>query len=301
MKGLLMRGSNWYGELKERKSSVFDAIESHYPTLSKSQKRIADYYMHNYDQAVFMTAKKLAQKLNTSESTVVRFAVSIGYDGFPHLQEHLRDSIKNVMTTKQRLTTKKEPRSLGDNIRNSFVRDLQDIKMTLDALNVKNVEMIARKIMQAKRVFVIGNRSSKIIADYLVYYLNFFHADVHASHHGVNEIFEQLHHLTKEDMVIIVSFPRYTKRTLEVAEFVHRMGTPIFAITDAQDAPVVKFASYELYASYSFDSFIDSHVAPMSLVNALITAIAYENFEDATQRLQKLEELWKQYGTYYYG
>ncbi len=301
MKGHLMQESSWYGELKAKKSSVFDIIDDHYPALSKSQKKIADYYLHNYDQAVFMTARKLAQKLGTSESTVVRFAVSIGYKGFPQLQEHLRESIKNVMTTKQRLTTKKEPRSLADNIRNSFARDMADIKTTLDMLNVKNLEMIARKLMEARRVYVIGNRSSKIIADYLVYYLNFFHADVYAAHHGVNEIFEQLNHLTKGDIVVIVNFPRYTSRTLEVAEFVHRIGTPIIAITDAQDAPIVQYATYELFASYSFDSFIDSHAASMSLVNALITAIAYENYEEASQRLQKLEELWKQYGTYYYG
>lgn len=294
-----MQESNWYGEIKPKKTNVFEVIESQYPSLSKSQKRIADYYLHNYDQAVFMTAKKLALKLSTSESTVVRFAVTIGYEGFPQLQEHLRDSIKNVMTTKQRLVTKKEPRSLTDNIRNSFVRDLQDIRSTLESVNFKNIEQIARKLMDARRVIVIGNRSSKIIADYLVYYLNFFHQDVQAAHHGVNEIFEQIHQLTTDDIVVIVSFPRYTKRTLEVADFVHASGIPIVAITDAPDAPVVQYASYELFASYSFDSFIDSHVSSMSMVNALITAIAYENLEEATQRLQGLEELWKKYGTYY--
>ncbi len=281
--------------------NVFEIIEAAYPSLSKSQKRIADYYLYNYDQAVFMTAKKLAQRLGISESTVVRFAVTVGYKGFPKLQEHLRVSIKNVMTTKQRLTIKKEPQSLEDNIRNSFARDVQDIRSTHESLNIKNVQMIAKALMKSKRIYVIANRSSKIIADYLVYYLNFFHPDVHATHHGVNEIYEQLNHLMEEDLVVIINFPRYTNRTLELAKLVHSKGIAILAVTDAQDAPIVQYATYELYASYSFDSFIDSHTASMSLINALVTAIAYENYEEASERLQHLEELWKQYDTYYDG
>lgn len=278
--------------------TVFEAIDEKYPRLSKTHRKIADFLRKHYDQAVFMTARKLAERLQTSESTVVRFAVSIGFDGYPELQQNLRDNIKTILTTKQKLTTKLEPMSFEGSLRNSFNRDVSDIRSTSEALQFSDVHDMAKAIQEAKRVYILGQRSSKILVDYLHFYLSFLHTDVVSFHQNVGDFFDQVVGIEEGDVVVVISFPRYSSSTIHMAEILKKQGIKIYAITDSAQAPITNYAELSIFASYSIDSFIDSHVAPMALINALVTAIAYDNLESATEKFQKLEEIWEEYSVY---
>lgn len=278
--------------------NTFEIITAHYEKLSKSHQRVADYILQHYDRAVFMTARKIASNLGISESTVVRFATSLGYDGYPSFQEHLRNSSKAVMTTKQKLTLNLEPKDKFAAMSQSIQRDMQDLKNIFDMVNYPALKMAASKIADSPRVFILGKRSSRVLVDYLAYYLNFFHDNVRVVESGVLDLFEQLIHIKRDDVVVMFSFPRYAKSTIEMAKFIKQQGGQIIAITDNVDAPLVEYATHCLIAGYSTESFIDSLVAPMALVNALITSIAYDNLEQTEDKLDTLETLWKKYDTY---
>ncbi|NLY37312.1 MAG: MurR/RpiR family transcriptional regulator [Tissierellia bacterium] len=282
----------------KRNPNTFEIITSNYEKLSKSHQRIADYILQHYDRAVYMTARKIASNLGISESTVVRFATSLGYDGYPSFQEHLRNSSKAVMTTRQKLTQELEPKSKDAALVQSFQRDMLDLKNTSEIVNYPAVKMAASKIVSSHRVFILGKRSSGVLVDYLAYYLNFFHDNVRVFESNVLDFFEQLIHIKKDDLVVMFSFPRYAKNTIEMAQFIKEQGAQIIAITDNVDAPIVEYSTHCLIASYSRESFIDSLVAPMALVNALITSIAYDNLELTENKLDTLETLWQEYDTY---
>ncbi|WP_459128835.1 MurR/RpiR family transcriptional regulator [Guggenheimella bovis] len=281
-----------------KQQTVFETIKANYKSLSKTHKRIADFLTNHYDQAVFMTAKKLAERIQTSESTVVRFAFSLGYDGYPDLQENLRDNLKNILTSKQKLATKMEPESFEGNIKASFSTDLNNIRTTFENLNVEDLHKMAKAIREAKRVYILGRRSSKVLVDYLSFYLSFVRNDVICFHHETGDTFDQIVNLTDGDVVIVISFPRYSKQTLHYAEIIKKAGHTIFAITDNYDSPITHFSDASIYATYSLDTFIDSHVAPMALINALVTAIAYDNIEEVTKKFEALEQIWTEYNVY---
>lgn len=283
----------------KKNRTIFEHITEEYDRLSKSHKKVADYILQHYDRAVYMTARQLSTGLGISESTVVRFATSLGYDGYPDFQEQLRRSARTILTTRQKLDLDTDPSSLEATINQSLLTDLHDLRATSEEVNVNTLELLASKIMNAKRVFIVGKRSSNVLVDYLAYYLNFFHNDVRTFQSTVMDHFEQLFHIEKNDLVIMFSFPRYAKSTIEMAKYLRQRGAEIIAITDSPDAPIVEYASNYLTSSYSIDSFIDSFVAPMAMVNALITALAYDNLDITKERLEVLEELWEEYDTYF--
>lgn len=293
-----MPASSWCKTMPAKKATVFESIDANYASLSKTQRRIADFLRKNYDQAVFMTAGKLAEKLATSESTVVRFATAIGYNGYPHLQQNLRDSIKTILTTRQKIATQLEPESFEGSLRLSFLRDISDVRTTFEHLDMSMIHDIAHGIRQANHVYLLGMRSSKVLVDYLDFYLSFLHENVIPFHHGVADHFDQIINLEPGDVVIVVSFPRYAAITIDLAQIIQAQGNPIYAITDSPEAPINQYADKSIYATYSIDSFIDSHVAPMALINALITAVAYDNLEAADQKFKRLEEIWLKHGVY---
>lgn len=282
----------------QKTHNTFEIITANYEKLSKSHQRVADYILQHYDRAVYMTARKIASNLGISESTVVRFATSLDYDGYPSFQEHLRNSSKAIMSTRQKLTQELEPKSKDAALIQSFKRDMQDLKNTSEMVNYPAVKMAAAKIVSSHRVFILGKRSSGVLVDYLAYYLNFFHDNVRVFESNVLDFFEQLIHIKKDDIVVMFSFPRYAKNTIEMAKFIKEQGAQIIAITDNVDSPIVEYSTHCLIASYSTESFIDSLVAPMALVNALITSIAYDNLELAENKLDALEALWQEYDTY---
>ncbi|HZK10215.1 MAG TPA: MurR/RpiR family transcriptional regulator [Clostridia bacterium] len=278
--------------------NTFDKITSQYEKLSKSHQKIADYILQHYDRAVYMTARKIASHLGISESTVVRFATSLGYDGYPSFQEHLRNTVKAVATTREKLSKELEPKSKAAALSQSFQRDLRDLKNTSEIINYPALKLAAKKVADSDRVFILGKRSSGVLVDYLSYYLNFFHDNVRVLESNVLDLFEQLIHIKKGDLIIMFSFPRYAKNTIEMAKFIKEKGGHIIAITDNVDAPIAEYSAHCLIASYSRESFIDSLVAPMALVNALITSIAYDNLELTENKLDSLEILWEKYDVY---
>lgn len=285
--------------MSKKNNTIFEHITEEYNRLSKSHKRVADYILQHYDRAVYMTARQLSTGLGISESTVVRFATSLGFDGYPDFQEQLRRSARTILTTRQKLELESDPTSLEASVRQSLLTDLHDLKTTSDEININALELISSKIMNAKRVFIVGKRSSNVLVDYLAYYLNFFHNNVRTLQSTVMDHFEQLFHIEKNDLVIMFSFPRYAKSTIEMAKYLRQRGAEITAITDSPDAPIVEYASNYLTSAYSIDSFIDSFVAPMAMVNALIITIAYDNLEITRDRLEVLEDLWEEYDTYF--
>lgn len=281
------------------KLTVFEAIDQHYPKLSKTHKRIAQYFREHFDKAVFMTARNLANELDTSESTVVRFATTLGYDGYPDFHQHLRNNITSIMTTQQRLDTKTRPTSLDQAIKDSFTRDISDIRKTLENADFSDLKAVAETIMDAKRVFILAKRSSRVLAEYLNVYLNYFHEDVKNFHLQMGDYFDQFINLTENDVVIVMSFPRYSNLTIEIVDLLKTRGVKVCALTDAYDSPIVSKADISIYAPYSIDSFIDSYVAPMALINALITTISHEHLEIAKEKIEELEDIWKAFNVYY--
>ncbi len=281
-----------------KQSKVFALLNNKYVNLSKKHKIVADFVLNNYDKAAFMTAKKISEAVNISESTVVRFSKKIGYEGFPEFQEDLRDSIKRILTTKQKLYSKVDMSTFEDSIKSSFEYDINSIKKTMSNIDFDALKKAVDTIMSSKSVYILGLRSSKVLADYFSFYLNFFHENVKSINHGASDIIDQLINLKEGDMLICISFPRYSNQILEYAKIINDKGIKLLALTDSIDSPIVEFSTHFLLADYSIDSFIDSHVSPMSLINAIVMAIAQQNQDLVNSKFQKLEDIWLKYNVY---
>lgn len=279
-------------------SNSFEIITESYEGLSRSHQRVADFILQHYDRAVYMTARKIALNLGISESTVVRFATSLGYSGYPAFQEHLRESSQQVMSTRLKLSQNLEAQDQYTVLINSLKRDQKDLNNFYETVNLPAVKLAASMICESPRVFILGKRSSGVLVDYLAYYLNYFHDNIKVLESNVLDLFEQLIHIKSNDLVVMFSFPRYAKTTVEMARFIKDQGVDILAITDNFDAPIAEFASHTLVVPYSRESFIDSLVAPMALLNTLITSIAYDNLLLTEDKLATLEDIWKKLNTY---
>ncbi len=281
-----------------KQSKVFVLLNDKYSNLSKKHKIIADFVLNNYDKAAFMTAKKIAERVGISESTVVRFAKKIGYEGFPEFQEDLRDSIKRILTTKQKLYSKVDMSTFEDSVKSSFEYDINSIKKTISNIDFEALKKAVESIMNSGTIYVLGLRSSKVLADYFSFYLNFFHPHVKSINHGASDIIDQLINLEKGDMLICISFPRYSNQIVEYAKIISDKGIKLLAITDSMDSPIIEYSSDYLLADYSIESFIDSHVSPMALINAIVMAIAQQNQDLVHTKFQKLEDIWLKYKVY---
>ncbi len=271
-------------------------IRQQYASLSKSHKRIADYILNNYDKVAFMTASSLGKHVVVSESTVVRFAGSLGYAGYPDLQKELQDSIKTKLTTVQRFERSKG-KSHGHDYTRMMLNDIENIRHTIDHFDPETFEQFIDEIIAAKRVYIIGLRSSSVLANYLGFYLNFIRPDIHIIRETAQDVYDQLINITEEDVMIALSFPRYSKRTYDCVDYALKNQTTIIGITDSIQSPLYDRVKHCLTAKYSMDTFIDSLVAPMSLINALIIGISMKK-EGVDSNLEKLERIWDEYGVY---
>lgn len=277
---------------------LLNRIQSNYTKLSKGQKIIADFIFENYDKVAFMTAATLGKSVGVSESTVVRFADALGYDGYPNLQRALQESIKTKLTTVQRFELSKDLDTEENIIKRVMNSDIDNIRKTIDTLDAKLIQDAVSDINKARKVYIIGLRSSKVLAEYLAFYMNFILEDVHLIPYGANDAFDQLIHLNDKDLLIAISFPRYSQRTFEVVEYAKQKGTTILAITDSITAPLAPFAHYTLTAKYNMTTFIDSLVAPMSLLNSLIIALSMTKKEHIKQNFDVLEKIWAENQVY---
>jgi DNA-binding MurR/RpiR family transcriptional regulator len=279
-------------------NDLLNRIEKNYIKLSKGQKRIADFILQNYDKVAFMTASTLGESTGVSESTVVRFADALGYDGYPKLQKGLQESIKTKLTTVQRFELSKDLDKDSSYTKKVMSADMDNIRRTLDAVDEDIMSKIVEEIHDARKVYILGMRSSSVLANYLGFYLNFILKDVVVVPAGALDMFDYLVNITENDLLITISFPRYAKRTFDIVNFAKSQGATIIGITDSAMSPLVPLVKYSLFARYNMNTFIDSLVAPMSLLNALIQSISIKEKDRVEQNFEKLENIWNEYKIY---
>ncbi|PLX34238.1 MAG: N-acetylmannosamine kinase [Clostridiales bacterium] len=284
--------------MKEEKRDIFKIINRRYEHFSKSQKLIADYIIENYDKAAFMTASKLGEHVGISESTIVRFADALDFKGYPELQKALQELIKTKLTTVQRFELTNKYSNEMNTVKKVMDSDIQNIRKTMEELDKDVLEKVANEILCAKRVYILGLRSSAVLAEYLGFYLNFILKDVHVVKAQYNDVYEQLININSEDVVIALSFPRYSRKTYESVRLLRRQGCKIISITDSQFSPLASISEMTLFAKNNVTSFVDSLVAPMSLINLLIVSISLQEKELLTETFRKLENVWEEFNIY---
>lgn len=282
----------------EKYVDLIKVIQNNFNKLSKGQKLIAEYIMNDYDKAAFMTAATLGETVGVSESTVVRFANTLGFDGYKELQKELQELIKNKLTTVQRISLSSDFTDYENALKQVVKKDMDNMEKTFNEMDYRAFERAVEMTLEANKVYVLGLRSSSFLAGYLGFYLSFLLDDVKVISSGPNDVFEQLLKATKKDVIIGISYPRYSKRTLEALDYGKGKGCKIIGITDSLISPAAQYADATLIASSNMLSFVDSLVAPMSLINGFIVAIGMEKKEDITTYFEDLEDIWKKHGVY---
>lgn len=286
--------------LNENTKDLLRLIQVKFPKLSKGQKLIAEYILTHYDKAAFMTAAKLGSSVNVSESTVVRFANELGFSGYPKLQGALQELIKNKLTSVQRLELSNDYVSDGYTLKGVLKADIENIRSTLEKVNYTTFEEVVNKIFEAKRIYIIGLRSSTILAEFLGFYLNIILQNVKVVGVGISDVFEQMINVREGDLVIGIGFPRYATKTIDALAFTRDRGASVVAITDSLLSPLASKADYTLIAQSNMASFVDSLVAPLSLINGLIIAVGMREKEKTSNIFTSLEEIWTNYNVYSY-
>lgn len=286
--------------LTESSKDLMRLIQLRFSRLSKGQKLIAEYILKNYDKAAFMTAARLGVSVGVSESTVVRFANELGFSGYPKLQKALQELIKNKLTTVQRLELSNDYVSEGYALKGVLKADMENIRATLEKINYNTFEEVINKIFEAKSIYIIGLRSSTALAEFLGFYLNVILKNVRTVSYGISDIFEQMINAGEGDLVIGIGFPRYATRTIDALNFAKDRGADVLAITDSLLSPLASKADYTLIAQSNMASFVDSLVAPLSVINALIIAVGMREKENVADTFGSLEQIWKEYNVYSY-
>lgn len=284
--------------MPEEKRDIFKIINQRYDHFSKSQKLIANYIIENYDKAAFMTAAKLGEHVGISESTIVRFADALDFKGYPQLQKALQELIKTKLTTVQRFELTNQYSQSDHTVKNVMESDIQNIRKTIDQVDQAMLDRVVSEILGAKRVYLLGLRSSAVLAEYLGFYLNFILKDIHVIEAQYNDVYEQLININEEDIVIAISFPRYSRKTYESVRLLRRQGCKVISITDSKFSPLAALSEMTLFAQNSMTSFVDSLVAPMSLINLLIVSLSLEEKEHLTKTFRKLEAVWEEFDIY---
>lgn len=278
-------------------TDVLSALRDKRESLSKSQRRICDHILANYEKAAFLTASKLGEYSGVSESTVVRFAVEMGFDGYPDFQAKLRQLVKNKLTSVQRVDISSD--RMSDLPSDILQSDIENIKSTIDSIDVKSFNRAVDRIIASKRIFIIGVRSCSGLASFFAYYLDMLFDNVKLLHTtSGSEIFEQLYSIGSEDILIAVSYPRYSKRIIDAVRFAKSKNANVVSITDNISAPIAEFSDELLIAKSDISSFVDSLVSPLSVINALIVAIGNRKKDELTVKLENLERIWDEYDVY---
>ena len=290
--------------MKDSKQEIKDSkylishIQSQYTRFSKGQKLIAQYILKNYDKVAFMTACKLGEAVGVSESTVVRFANALGYSGYPKLQDALQELIKNKLTTVQRVDMIKEFNDDSAILKKIVKSDIDNIKDTLEGIDEKAFEEAANRILKAKRIYIVGMRSSFTIAQYLGFYLGIILDSVHVIRTDMGDAFEQVVKINEDDVLIAISFPRYSKKSYQIVSYAKEKGAHIVSLTDSPFAPVASFTDNLLLVKSNMVSFVDSLVPALSIANALIVSVGMKEKEDIKQHFDDLEAIWEKYSVY---
>ena len=278
---------------------ILTHIQENMTSFSKGQKLIANFILSSYDKAAFMTASKLGKTVNVSESTVVRFAAELGYDGYPSMQKALQEMIRNKLTSIQRIEVSND--RIGDQDIMSMVMqsDIVKIRLTLEETDRTSFSRAVEAISSARRVYILGVRSASALANFMSFYFTFiFDNVVHVDTTSISEVFEQVMRIGPDDVLIGLSFPRYSKRTVKAMQYAKKQGATVIAITDSDVSPLANIADVSLFAKSDMASFVDSLVAPLSLVNALIVAVSRVKNDQLEATFGKLESIWAEYEVY---
>lgn len=280
-------------------NDLITKIQSELPGFSKGQKQIARFILEHYDKAAFMTASRLGVTVGVSESTVVRFATELGYDGYPHLQRALQEMIRNKLTSVQRMEVAGDHMGGRDVLQTVLHADTDMIRVTLDEIDRDAFQGAVDALMGAKRIYILGVRSSSALASFLGFYFNLLFENVTLVHtNSVSEIFEQVLRVGPGDVLFGISFPRYSKRTLSAMKYARDRGARVIALTDSQLSPLARVADHVLLARSDMASFVDSLVAPLSVINALIVAVGMSRRDEIEHTFNKLERIWEEYDVY---
>lgn len=280
-------------------SSLLTVLEQNYRRFSKGQKKIAAYITENYDKAAFMTAAALGRKVGVSESTVVRFATELGFKGYPQLQKELQQMIKSKLTAVQRMEVSQALIGDSDIIDSVLTGDIELIRSTAEQTSREAFSAAIAEINRARRIYILGVRSSAALASFLAFYFNLvFESVVLVDTSSASEMFEQMFRIGKEDICIAISFPRYSKQTVNALRFIADRGAKIIALTDTEKSPIASFATHLLVARSDMASVVDSLTAPLSLINALIVGVTLTRRDEVYQNFNALENIWDEYQVY---
>ena len=280
-------------------NDLLNRINSKYSAMSKGQKLLAAYITDNYDKAVFLTAAKMGETVGVSESTVVRFAMNLGYKGYPEFQKALEELVRNKLNSVQRMEVTYGRISQSKILESVLQSDADKLKTTLEKIDHNAFELAVDTILEAKNIYVVGIRSCAPLASFLSFYLNLMFDNVRLLHtNSSSEMFEQMIRIDENDVIIGISFPRYSMRTLKALEFANNRNAKVITITDSVHSPMNLYSSCNLIADSDMASIVDSLVAPLSVINALIVALCMKKQKEVAKTLTMLEEIWDEYQVY---
>ncbi len=283
----------------ERNNDLLSIINEAYPKLSKGHKLVAAYIVDRYDQAVFMTAAKLGQTVGVSESTVVRFATALGFEGYPEFIKALEEWYKSKMNSVQKIGAKYGRASQSELLTSVISSDIEKLEDTMENLDVNSFEIAVDLLLKARKVYIVGLRSCAPLAEFLHFYLSMIRSDVILLNTtSVSEMFEQMIRIDEHDCIVGISFPRYSMRTLKALEFASDRNAKVISITDTVYSPMNLYSSCNLLARSDMVSIVDSLVAPLSVINALVVALCLKRPDEVKTNLENLEKAWNNYQVY---
>ena len=280
-------------------NELINRINEKYSSMSKGQKLLSTYITDNYDKAVFLTAEKLGKVVGVSESTVVRFATHLGYRGYPEFQKALEELVRNKLNSIQRMEVTYGRISQSKILETVLQSDAEKIKSTLDQIDQNAFEAALDIILNAKHIYIVGIRSCASLASFMAFYFNLMFDNVHLLHtSSSSELFEQMVRISEEDVIIGISFPRYSMRTLKAMEFANNRNAKVITLTDSVHSPMNLYSSCNLIAKSDMASIVDSLVAPLSVINALVVALCMRKQNEVAETLETLEDIWDEYQVY---
>ena len=280
-------------------NNTLSMIKSQMDKMSKGQKRISEYILNHYEKAAYMTASKLGEAADVSESTVVRFASELGYEGYPEFSYALRESVRAMLTSVQRIEMTNEMIGDDDVLERTLSADMARIKATIDCNKREDFDAAIEKIVSARNIYIAGARASSMLADMLAYNLTLVFDNVrHVDSSSESSVLEQLLRIGPGDVLIAITFPRYSKRIIKGVNFAKSRGAEIIGITDSFASPIASMSDRLLFAKSDMASFVDSLVAPLSLINAIIVAISRKKKDELEETFDTLERVWDEFEIY---
>ena len=281
------------------KRDILRVIEENMDGFSKGQRQIARYLLVHYDKAAYMTAAKLGAEVSVSESTVVRFVMELGYVGYPEFQKALQELIRTKLTALQRVEVTNHLIGEGDVLEKVLQANVENIRHTMDGISRAAFRDAVDAMVHARNIYIMGVRSSAMLADFLAYSLQMVFDNVHlVESGGGNDMFRQMIAMGEGDVLVAISFPRYSKRVIKAVEFARNAGADVVALTDSPESPIAPAAAQLLVAQSDMASYVDSLVAPLSIINAIIVAVSRAREEAVKSRLTALERIWDEYDVY---